>query len=447
MSKERPLWILSAYGAGRDPPRQVFGGFPREQSFEELRYRHYDLAAQGKPEQALQEAQNLVNNAEEQIRTVLNDVDGAIKYVVNGQHEHPNRIDVVKAKGIPASQANAPGQIHKPASAFALGSSAAPGFGQPPPSAFDPPPISSFGQPSALGQTATLGRPTSSFGQPSLTMGNPMGPALVSSQQSGSSSFGISQQRQSPFGQYSGASTTSLTATQKGNPFDQPGPFGQSSAPSQSNVFARPPAPTSANPLSVPSASVMTGSIAPSNPTGKPPISSSKGILGQPANAAPTSIGQSSKSRTSFANRPVPAFGFSRDSFLSSNKTFHDANTHTVHPTNAAPSNELAARRTAPSATSGIQAGDQPPERIASWQGKPVSYIDGEPCYKNQNGAWQRIWFPHGPPVFQKTPGFPEEAYNISIKEEYMFAKEHGVFRTGMVPEVPPKREWCSWEF
>jgi nucleoporin NUP42 len=34
---ERPAWILSSYGPGRDAPEQLFGGHPREQSFEEIR--------------------------------------------------------------------------------------------------------------------------------------------------------------------------------------------------------------------------------------------------------------------------------------------------------------------------------------------------------------------------------------------------------------------------
>lgn len=34
---ERPQWILSSYGPGREAPEQLFGGYPREQSFEEIR--------------------------------------------------------------------------------------------------------------------------------------------------------------------------------------------------------------------------------------------------------------------------------------------------------------------------------------------------------------------------------------------------------------------------
>ena len=434
LSKEKPQWILSAYGPSREAPRQVFGGFPREQSFEELRYCHYHLAAQGRPEQAIQEAQALVSNAEEQIQTVLNDVDGAIKYVVNGQNEHPNRIDIVKAKELAFAQEVRPGPNHNPTTTFGSGSTAVSAFGQPSMSIPNPSPLSSFGKPSTLAQAATLGRPTTSFGQPASTPGNPAAPI--------SSPFGVTQQSQ--FGQSSGVSSTIqplLTATQPNNPFGQssgfgqPSSLGQSSTPSASNVFGRPAAPISTN---------LPNNL---NTLGPPPRSSSQGIFGQPANGAPTPIGPSSKSQPSFANRAVPTFGFSLESFISSHGSFDKANIHTDQPLNAGPLNDSTVRRTDTSPSGGIQAGDNPPGRISNWKGNPVSYIDDEPCFKNQGGAWQRIWFPHGPPVFRKTLGPPEEAYNMPIQEKYMFAKEHGVFKNGMLPEVPPKREWCNWDF
>lgn len=47
---ERPQWILSAYGPGRDAPEQLFGGYPREQSFEEIRLL---VATSPNPQQAV----------------------------------------------------------------------------------------------------------------------------------------------------------------------------------------------------------------------------------------------------------------------------------------------------------------------------------------------------------------------------------------------------------
>ncbi len=37
LADERPPWILSCYGPGKDAPEQLFGGYPREQSIEEVR--------------------------------------------------------------------------------------------------------------------------------------------------------------------------------------------------------------------------------------------------------------------------------------------------------------------------------------------------------------------------------------------------------------------------
>ncbi|KAJ3554048.1 hypothetical protein NPX13_g10724 [Xylaria arbuscula] len=36
LASERPTWILSCYGPGKDAPEQLFGGYPREQSLEEV---------------------------------------------------------------------------------------------------------------------------------------------------------------------------------------------------------------------------------------------------------------------------------------------------------------------------------------------------------------------------------------------------------------------------
>lgn len=53
LTSEKPQWILSAYGPGRNAPAQLFGGLPREQSFEEMRLLHYMGLASGNPQQAV----------------------------------------------------------------------------------------------------------------------------------------------------------------------------------------------------------------------------------------------------------------------------------------------------------------------------------------------------------------------------------------------------------
>lgn len=53
LTTEAPQWILSAYAPGRDAPEQLFGGYPREQSFEELRLHYMIGKASGNEQQAV----------------------------------------------------------------------------------------------------------------------------------------------------------------------------------------------------------------------------------------------------------------------------------------------------------------------------------------------------------------------------------------------------------
>ncbi|KAK8038262.1 CCCH zinc finger domain-containingprotein [Apiospora phragmitis] len=91
LADERPTWIMSAYGPGKDAPDQLFGGYPREQSFEELRL-HVQSSAN--PQQALQEVNALYQQAEQQISTTLSNVDQAIQFLVESENRHPNRNDI-----------------------------------------------------------------------------------------------------------------------------------------------------------------------------------------------------------------------------------------------------------------------------------------------------------------------------------------------------------------
>lgn len=50
---ECPPWILSCYGPGKDAPEQLFGGYPREQCFEEIRLHYMQGAMSGNPQGAV----------------------------------------------------------------------------------------------------------------------------------------------------------------------------------------------------------------------------------------------------------------------------------------------------------------------------------------------------------------------------------------------------------
>ncbi|KAK4695230.1 nucleoporin NUP42, partial [Lecanoromycetidae sp. Uapishka_2] len=479
LSKERPQWILSTYGPGRDAPIQLFGGHPREQSFEELRIRHYELAAQNNQQLAIQEAQNLVSNAEQQVQTALNDVDGAIRYIINGENEHPNRIDVCKAKGAIATQPPSSNRIQQSAPAFgqpsnttqafgltstpstigqpssskpafgqpsapsAFGRSSAPAFGQPsaPVSTFGQPSTSAFGQSSAFGQPASLGRPMPSFGQPasglgqnSSTFGKPSVSALSFGQPSGPTSFGVGSQKPSPFG----ATPTTIAISQPSSTPSQPNYIvGQPSAPGQPGSFGKPSAPTAStqpNPFGPPSASTQPGIF------GKPSVTNTTGAFGQPQTsrppAGPSQSSTASPNPFGKPNAPQTTSAFGQPSRPGPNQ-----------PPTASTAREAAPQpaRTQPSNTAQVQKDAQ--GKVRSWNGKPVTYLDNEPCYKGIDGNWQKIWFPDGPPIFTKSIDLPDDVYDEATKENYAYVKEHGTFKDGMMPDLPPKREWCTWNF
>lgn len=313
-SKERPPWILSAYGPGTRAPIQLFGGYPREQSFEELRLRHYELAIQGNHQTAIEEAQLLVNNAEQQIQAALNDVDGAIKYVINGENQHPNRIDMTNLKGNTPRQPQGLSQNQQTASfggttsglssaPITFGTPSGPTFGPPnlPPSNSAQSQTSTFGQPSSFGQPAALGRPTTSFGQPSSTFGKPSMVAPTFSQPSGPSPFSAPT-NPSPFAPSSGtganqqsSSTVNHASSILGqSSAPQANPFSQPAAPFQSNVFGRPSNPNPGNPFARPAQAGQDTSSAP-NPFSQPTASTTAQSFGLPSTTASSSFGLPSK--------------------------------------------------------------------------------------------------------------------------------------------------------
>ena len=402
---------MSAYGPGRGAPIQLFGGLPREQSFEELRLRHYELASVGNQQQATQEAQVLVNNAEQQMETALRDVDGAIKYIINGEKEHPNRLDIVQAKGSGLSQTQPssinqqpsntfgqPSTFGKPTGLLGLGNTA---FGKP--STFGQPttPTNPFTQPPPTGHsTGTFGQQTPAFGQPA-----PLGRPATGFNQS-ASTFGQPSIPSAPaFGQPSNLSTFG----QPSNPFAR--------APSAPQPFANQPVPA------LTTSTLGKNVSAPSNPFGKPtaprpstfgqPSQSSAGIFGKPTNnPVPTPFGQPSSAPKPFNQAPAPAPGGMFGKPLDASNTKRDQN-----------------------------------NRLTMWKGQPVTYVDNEPCYRRLDRAWEKIWFPDGAPVWNKPADLPDDAYDEATKASYLYMREHGAFKDGVMPDLPPKREWCRWDF
>lgn len=407
------MWIFSAYAPGKNAPVQLIGGPEREQSFEEMRAIHYAAEAAGNPQQAVQDANSLYVAVEAQIQTILNDVDGAIKYVLEAENQHPNRLDVVEGKaeaaapfGQPLSSSSPFGQVGQTQNpAFGQPSQSSP-FGQPLQTAAAP----AFGQPSALGQqTPAFGQPA--FGQPSVpgqqpAFGQPAfgQPALGQPSAAGQSPFAQigaqSSTQQNPFGQAAaqGASPFAQVGaqTQQPTPFVQPQPQAQTASP-----FGQPAQPTKPNPFGQPQAAQSATPF---------------GQLGATPNQQQTGFGAASTNPSSFGQQQAPPG-------------------QQAPQTNVTPATQQ----------------NQVPQKLTSWKGRPVKYIDGEPCYQHPNDpqTFVRIFFPDGPPPPENSKdavGKPED-YTPEIEEAYRYAKEHGTFKNGIIPAVPPKMEWCSFDF
>ncbi|PHH62886.1 hypothetical protein CDD81_6604 [Ophiocordyceps australis] len=239
LTVDLPQWILSSYAPGKNAPDQLFGGYPREQSFEELRFHHMQAKAAGQEAQAIAAAQELYQNARTQIDNALHNSQDAVRFVVDGELRHPNRNDICRenSHGAPfgvfdagaqrgplASQPQPNSLVPSNNSSFGLGSAAQQG--------------STFGQPSALGQrpnafaTPAFGQPAqpaSAFGQPQQQSQMPFGQAA----QANNSPFGQGPSSVSTFGQPS-------TLGAKPNPFGTPR-FGQPASPNtQGNAFGQP---------------------------------------------------------------------------------------------------------------------------------------------------------------------------------------------------------------
>lgn len=398
LSKEKPGWILSAYGPGKEAPIQLFGGYPREQSFEEVRLRHYELAMAGNQQQAIQEEQQLVANAEQQIQTALHDVNGAIRYIVSGEKEHPNRIDICKGKGASTSQAQ-PSTTLQPTNPFAQ----TPAFGQP--SA----PAPAFGQPSAFerpttsfGQTPQLGKPINPFANPAPTFGQPTALALPPPP---------------TFGQAPAFVQTSTVTPAFGQPAN-PTPFSQTAGlfdNTQAPVFGLPPKPAGFANQPIPA----FGTVIQPQPTILPP----NPFGGQPA----------SQAGPFDALQAAPTSGFGR------------TDTHPL-PAKPAPFSQPPSgpARSAPSSGTTRKDGSG---RLTVWHGKPITYVDDEPCFKRPDGLWEKVWFPDATPSWTKEIEVPEGLWTDEVKEEYRYASENGAWKDGKMPDVMPKREWTNWDF
>ncbi|KAF2214192.1 hypothetical protein CERZMDRAFT_95465 [Cercospora zeae-maydis SCOH1-5] len=328
------------------------------------------------------------------------------------------------ASAAPSTGFGAPSAMGAKPSPFAAQPSSG-GFGAPSALGAKPNPFGGTQQPvtGAFGSPSTLGQKPNPFGgaqQPSSGgFGAPSQPAF------GSTGFGSAAARPavSPF---ASASTQASNSGPFGSTPQAGGGFGSISAPSQTN-------------------STPFGSQQPAAPTSSTPFGSTQQAQTSGVGfGAPSAFG---------ANRPSP--------FAAS----------TQQPSNLVRPNPFAARPTEPPGTATFGAnslapGTQTHNLPTTWKGKRIvvdpkndtpGYEVVDPSKPNQRGI-ERIWFPTGPPeiseklnAMTQAPAsvYEDPSIGPKLKEVYEWAAQTGTFaRDGAIimPEIPPKREWCTFE-
>ena len=356
-----------------------------------------------------------------------------------------------------------------------------------------------FGQPSTLGQRpnafggSTVQPSTGLFGQPSGLGQKPNpfggGPAQPTTGAFGQPSgltqkpnpFGGGAAQQSVFGQRSGLGPKPSVFS--GNPAQgSAGVFGQPSGLGQQMIGTAPTHQTLSNPFggyaSTGSAfgqptqaipDVGFGQPTQPKPLGGQTVQNSapqNSVFGQPSGQnAPTSLTQ-----------PANPFGAPSTSQLN---PFGQATTQTSNPFHTqprapandpfAPNGTNPASNTAGPPRNGIKPQDtvngilnsgwERPKalneyasleqngRFTMFNGEKVIYRDGKPGTQSFNGRWKRIWNTTGPVSKDAQTEFPGSLDDTSLEDAYKHLRLNGTFLDGIMPMIPPKVEWCRFDF
>lgn len=202
----------------------------------------------------IQEAEQMVQEAELQRQRAVNDVDAAIDYIIGEENSHPNRLDILRDTLNGAIQPNPFGSTpSQPSGAFGTPSQNLNPFGAPPQSthtadSFGTPTFGGASQSSAFGQPSTIAQAPNPFGASSA-------PAFGSSSQLGRGGGAFGQpsalgQRPNPFGAPSGVASAAGTGPAPFSAFSQaPSAFGQTQTIATAGVFGAPSQPAAANPF------------------------------------------------------------------------------------------------------------------------------------------------------------------------------------------------------
>lgn len=412
------------------------------------------------------------------VQNILQNTEDARRFA--GDTSHPNRNDsnikpaggtwpyrLGQTQSSSSSGFGMSAQPSQPSSAF--GAASRPGFGSASQPAFGAPSMpssgSAFGAPSAgaggFGAPSALGSKPSPFGTgasaaPSTGFGAPSAlgskPSPFGATQQAASPFGATQQAASGFGAPSaiGARPSAFGAPQQ----PASGGFGAPSQPAfGSSGFGSSAARPAANPFAAPAAQSGGGfgSQQPAPQTNSSPFGGSQQQQAQTAGSAfgaPSAFGAARPSAfATAAQQQQPQTGLNRPSpFAATTSTFG--------------ATSLGAG--APQSAGTPQAGTP-----TTWKGHRVvrdekldtpGYVVQDATAPNGQGI-ERIWFLSGPPdiseklnAMTEAPAavYEDPAIGPKLKEIYEWTAQHGTFvKDGaiMMPEIPPKREWCTFEF
>lgn len=389
--EERPQWPLSAYGPGREAPLQLIEG-PLEISPEEMRVQCYLAREEGKFDQYLEYQQSKENEAMARAAEIVRNIDEAIRYVQEGESRMENRRS----------------QVTQGSTDF-------------------PKTPEGFGRPSQVAQPTGL----SAYGHTSHAGQNPAFPLGRGSQ------GGFAQAQQAPLG---GAPAfgqpTSIGSSAFGRPSQTGQPaFGQPSQPVQSS-FGRPSQPAFGQP-SQPNQPAFGQPSQPTQPAFGQPSQPTHPAFGQPSQPVRPAFGQPSQPNQSAFGQPSqppqPAFGQpsnpSKSAFgQPSQPTFGQPTQTPLNPSPfdrpSQPSKTPFA--SAPNTTSTPQQPQQNPSTDPSQTQQQSNPSSGDPDAEGPSSAYE------GP-------------LGQALKEVYQAVYATGRFGDGLVPEVPPKREWVKF--
>lgn len=78
-----------------------------------------------------------------------------------------------------------------------------------------------------------------------------------------------------------------------------------------------------------------------------------------------------------------------------------------------------------------------------------MEYRDGHPGMVHADGRWERVWFPDGPPGYNRDLDIPGLMGELSKEDEeaYRHLELTGRFPGDKIPRNPPKREMSHWCF